>query len=214
MEYIGPHSKRSAFSSRDTHPLVLDVLMLEAFGREYLEWEPETCWIEVNRQFNTTISEVSRNKIQATRTCHLRTTPYEQWEVFEKVAIALSGRTPRFDLMQKPNGYNCAFALSVMEKINPKELSTEVVKYICAVLMDEGCSFGPGGLAVCNTYLNKHTKGVTSTVRKLYEKGATPLFDGTNKHDVQLAKAYSIRDYTDMMNRILLLQLKKLVESK
>ena len=44
-----PTTKRAAFTNPATHALVLGLLLLKEFGPEYLAWEPETVWAEVEK---------------------------------------------------------------------------------------------------------------------------------------------------------------------
>ena len=65
--YIGPQSVRAAFTSPDSHPILLDLILLREFGAEYLTWEAETLWAEVEKTWGTTTSEVNKNRIQAVK---------------------------------------------------------------------------------------------------------------------------------------------------
>ena len=204
---MGPFTKKSAFTDRRSHPLLLDLIMIKEFGPHYLSWEPETCWEEVRRTFSVTVSELNKNKIQATRTCHVSDRPYSAWEIFEKVAVSFSGSIPKFDVIQKPTPHVCGAALDVMSQIKDKELSEEVVKYVAATLLDQGVCYGPGPLKACNKYLAPHVgPELQRRVAKAIASGARPDFDGTNEDDVQVFKVTMITDYIEYDSRNLLRQ--------
>ena len=68
LEYSGPFTKKAAFTNKLTHPLLLDLLLIKQFNTGYLEWEPETCWSEIESEFGVAVSEVNRHKVQAVKT--------------------------------------------------------------------------------------------------------------------------------------------------
>lgn len=209
----GPQTPRQAFTSRHTHPLVLNLMLLKEFGSEYLGWEPETCWVEISRTWGTTISEINRNKIQAVRTCHVTEDPYDRWEVFEIVATGLLGMPPKFDVVQRPTPHRAAFTLDVMQQINDSiKPSDEIYKYVAAVLLDNGVCYGPGPLEPCNKYVaNLSDAAQQSRVRKAVSMRKRPSFNGKNDDDVQVMKATSIKDFLEYTSRLLIVQLKKLL---
>ena len=209
----GPVIPKQAFTNRETHPLILNLLLLKEFGPEYLGWEPETCWLEIGRSWGTTISEVNRNKIQAVRTCHVSDGPYERWEVFEKVAMGFVGLTPKFDLIQRPTSHRAALALDIMGQIKEDhKISDEIYKYVAAVMLDSGVVYGPGPMEPSNKYLTKFVGSERQAeVKKAVLDHKKPTFDGKNETDIQLMKTTSIKDFLESASRSLLTQLKKLI---
>ena len=212
IPYTGPKTPKQAFTHKDTHPLVLNLLMLDSFGPEYLGWEPETCWHEVRSTWGSSISEMNRNKLQAIRTAHVSNQPYERWEVFDLVCAGLVGSSPRFDLIQKPSPHRAAFALDTLAQIkNHSGFSKEVLKYCGAVMLDYGMVYGPGALKPCNEIIAPMVGPIQDRVGKAYGVSITPKFDGQNTDDVQLMKSYSVRDFMRSTSQMLLSQLKTLV---
>jgi hypothetical protein len=208
IEYLGPFSKKTAFTSKDTHPLLLDLILIKDLGPMYLEWEPETIWSEVKSGFGTSVSEVNKTKIQALRTCHVIDLPYESWGVFEKVTISFNGAIPKFDTMQMPTPHMCALAVEVIKTIRDKTISPEVWKYITGVLLDHGFSYAPKPLQACNPHLLVYVdKPIQDAVKSAIEKKVEPTFDGGRPEDVQIAKAISVSDFVEFHNRKLLKQI-------
>jgi len=204
---MGPFTKKSTFTDRRSHPLLLDLVMIKEFGPDYLSWEPETCWEEINRTFSVTASELNKSKIQAIRTCHVSDRPYGAWEIFEKMAVCFSGSIPKFDLIQKPTPHACGVALEILSHIKDKKPSDEVMKYVAAVLLDQGICYGPGPLKACNKYLASYVgTDLQKRVAKAVTSGATPDFNGTNEDDVQVFKVTTITDYLEYDSRNLLRQ--------
>ncbi len=201
--YTGPSATKKAFTNSATHPLLLDLIMVKKFGPEYLSWEPETCWQEVKLTWGTTVSESCRNKIQAVRTCHVSERPYESWEVFEKVAVGLSGMSPRFDLIQRVTPQSMAVAVDVMTQIKEKRnISEEVYRYIAAGMLDDGFVLGVGPLEPVNKYL------ASRVGEKLQKEVGRELKSRRPDISVQAMKSLSVKDYVESQSRALLAQLK------
>jgi hypothetical protein len=213
--YRGPFTKKAAFTNQDSHPLLLDLIMIKEFGSQYLEWEPETCWQEVKLTLGTTVSEVNKNKIQAVRSCHVTESPYEEWHIFEKIALGLNSLIPKFDVIQKINPHICAVTFESMGHIKSSELSEEVLKYVASVLLEDGVIFGPGPLKPCNEFIRKFVSSEKQArVEKLVKENKTPTFDGVDDTDVQVAKSRSILDYVEYDSKQLLQQLEKVLRDK
>tara|TARA_B100000886_G_scaffold168182_1_gene115050 strand:+ start:4380 stop:5033 length:654 start_codon:yes stop_codon:yes gene_type:complete len=210
--YLGPKTTKQAFTHRDTHPLILNLLMISKFGPDCLAWEPETCWHEIRSTWGGSVSELNKNKIQAVRTAHLSDSPYERWEIFDLVCAGLVGSSPRFDLIQKPSPHRAAFAIDVLSQIKENaRVSDEVLKYCGASMLDYGMVYGPGSLEPCNKFIRPFVGSAQERVQRAYSSGAKPLFDGQNTDDVQLMKSYSVRDFQESTSRMLLSQLKRLI---
>jgi hypothetical protein len=213
-KYFGPTSRKAAFTSKETHTLLLDLLLIKAFGPEYLAWEPETVWAEVVHTFNTPVSEVNKGKIQANRTCFVVDRPYEAWDVFEKVAVSFGGSIPKFDVIQKPSPHVCGMALEVMRSIREHKITEEVYRYISALFLDAGFAFAPGeNLAPCNKYLVEYVEpALAAKVKKAINAGVAPTFDGRHDTDVQVAKSRSVLDFIENDTRTLLKQIEVVIK--
>ena len=197
VPYTGPTSAKGAFTLADTHPLVLNVLMLAEFGAEYLGWEAETCWDEIRSVWGVSASDNSKNKLQAVRTIYVSQDVGSEWEVFEKVAAGLVGIPPRMDIMQRPTAARAAFALDIITTVRAeKDVRDEVYRYCSAVLRDHGMVYGPDSLEPANKFLPSETRALSDKIRNLVKSDASPESITDNTVVVQLMKSYSVRDYT------------------
>ena len=201
-----------AFTNKNSHPLVLNLILLKEFGKEYLGWEPETCWFEIKRTWGPTVSESSRNKIQAIRTCHVSDQPYERWEIFEKVALGLLGMSPRFALIQKTTPHRASVALEIFGHVRPeKDITPEVYKYVAACMLDYGMVYGTDTQTPCNKYTIAYSStGQLDKIKDRVLRGSTPSFDGVDLDDIQVMKSLSVKDFNTQISRMLLEQLKRL----
>lgn len=213
VEELSPTSHKAAFTHQMTHPLTFDLLLVKEMGAEYLEWEPETLWREVQLTWGTTVSEVSKNKIQAVRTIRTADTPYEQWEVFEKVATGLVGHTPEFRVMQRLSPRALGLGLDTLNKVRdtPKP-AEELFRYGAACLLDHGVAYGPGPLEPCNKHVTKFVDPeIQQRVQLAVRRGKAPSFDGRDELDVQVMKSIALRDYQLALDKLLIYQVKTLV---
>ena len=99
--------------------------------------------------------------------------------------------------------------MQVKEKVSP---STEIYKYVAAVMLDNGVCYGPGPLEPCNKYVAKHSSATQQVnVKRAVGMRKRPSFNGKNEDDVQIMKSTSIKDFLESASRTLIIQLKKLL---
>lgn len=132
-----PVRKRNVFTHHDTHPLLLDMILLQKYGPIWLTWEAETIWDEIADDFKQNVSTSNASKIQAVRTCHLVETPWKAWEAFTPVAQAFNNNIPDFRSLQKPTPAQVIYAVTLMNIVKKEEFSIEVSRYIAACFLDE-----------------------------------------------------------------------------
>jgi len=211
--YVGPLEVRWAFTDKNSHPLLLDLLLIKEFGPQYLGWEPETLWIEITRKWRVTPSESNRSKIQAIRTVHLVDTPFERWEVFELVSSGLMGMAPRFDMVQRPTPHRAAATADIMLQTKEKQtFSKEVARYLAAVLLDHGMVYGPGALEPANKYVAKFVDPrLQETVKEAIAQGHSAREGAEDVENIQLMKSLSVKDFAETVSRMLLSQMNKLL---
>lgn len=142
-DFRTPLTLRNLFIHHDTHPIVLDFALLKAFQAEWFLWEPETIWASVLDLFKSNISEHNRAKIQAVQTMHVVRAPWEQWQVFEKVIVALNNNIPRFDVMQVPTLEQLYAGVDIMDTIRKEEFSQEVKSYMAAAVLNDDVFYVP-----------------------------------------------------------------------
>lgn len=105
------------FQHPDSHPAVLDILLLQKYGPEWMLWEPETLALRIPQDFHTQeVSDLNMSKIQAMKTLHAVDTPWTEWEVFVWCAMPLNALFPDFEVMQVPTAAQCLVAIDIMNK--------------------------------------------------------------------------------------------------
>lgn len=136
--------KKNLFIHHDSHPLLLDIVLLKTFGVDWLAWEAETLWSEIQRVFKQPPLPVhNRNKIQAVRTAHLVEAPWTDWETFTVVSQALNNNIPNFQVLHKPTPPQIMNAVSILGRVAERMFSDEVQKFIAACFLDESLYYLP-----------------------------------------------------------------------
>lgn len=124
----------------DAHPVVLDYLLLQKYGVDWMNWEPETLETRVPQDFDTqTLSDLNLSKIQACKTLHFVDTFWERWEVFTWCAMPFNGAFPDFNVMQVPTVAQCAVAVDIARRLRTDvDYSLEVKTYLGVVHQHDG----------------------------------------------------------------------------
>lgn len=152
-----PISIRNLFTHHDTHPIVIDFALLKAFGLEWMGWEPETIWSEVQYVFKSQISEHARAKVHTVRSLHVSNFPWEKWQVFEKIIQGLNNNIPRWAMMQAPSLEQLFAGVDMMETIRVMEFSDEVKLYMAGAVLNEDVLFVPAPLSFIQTEISQPT---------------------------------------------------------
>jgi hypothetical protein len=134
---------RSVFQRQDAHPVVLDMLLLDKFGAEWLTWEPETIWSEIKAEFGVLPSTHVSNKVNAVKTLHVVDSPWTEWEVFNVIVEALVGNIPDFRRLQRPSPSDLIPAVHIMNRVKHKDFSEEVGRFVAACFLDASVLYLP-----------------------------------------------------------------------
>jgi len=168
-------SPRTVFSYFDTHPYVLDLVLLKHFHLEWLSWLPDTLFREIEQTFQTSVAEVNRIKIVATQTLHVTDVYWDQWEVFEKTLWALNGQVPKVDLIQPPDLPILYAGVDMANAIREETFGEEVARYCAAVFLHENVFYAPDPLGFCQKYITQPFYTCLDCDKK---GSALPPFDG------------------------------------
>jgi hypothetical protein len=123
----------------DTHPVVLDLVLIKKYGTDWLTWAPETFYVVLPRDFTTTVSDLNITKLQAMKTMHLVDTFWQQWEVFNWLCAAVNATFPDFELMQVPTVAQCMVAVDIASRVRADVPWTrEVQDFISVVHRHDG----------------------------------------------------------------------------
>lgn len=125
-------TRSNVFKSAEAHPILLDLLLLQKYGTDWLRWEVDTMSRRVREDFGTaTVADLNIEKLQACRVLHLVDDFWSRWEVFLPCCMAFNGTFADFAQMQVPDVAYCMVAVDVASRIRDDiEWSNEVKKYL------------------------------------------------------------------------------------
>jgi len=140
-------------NTEHAHPVPTEVLLLDAFGPEFWEWEVETLRIELQQTFRASPPQHNMDCIQALRTIHISNAWFHDWMLFEKVVAALNNEPVSFQNGQKPTLGQLMAAVDAINAIRPVDFSQEISLYTAAVILDDGAYPVPEVLSFCKDYV-------------------------------------------------------------
>jgi hypothetical protein len=124
---------KTVFSHPDSHPVVLDLIMLHKYAAEWLEWEPETVQLLVGRDFGS-FSDLNFSKVMAMKTLHLVDSYWEQWEIFNWCTMSLNGIFPDFEVMQAPTVAQAMVSADIANRVREDVPWSEEVRVFLGVV--------------------------------------------------------------------------------
>ena len=102
----------------DAHPVVIDFLLIQKYGHEWIDWEPETLERHIPEDFKTqSLSELNMAKVQACKTLHLVDSYWQRWEVFGWCTMSFNGVFPDFQHMQVPTVAQCLVSVDIANRL-------------------------------------------------------------------------------------------------
>ena len=128
------------FQHPDAHPYVLDVALLRRYGPVWMGWEPDLLEAKILLDFHTrSISDLTRDKIQALKTLHLVDTFWDSWLVFVPCAMALSGVHADFRVLNALTVPQAMIAVDIAAKLRTDvPYSLDVRTYLAVVHLHDG----------------------------------------------------------------------------
>jgi hypothetical protein len=130
----------------------LDILLTSKYGPQWLTWDPETIWSEIEVDFGVNPSVHTRNKVNALKTMHVVDAPWTEWEVFAVACQALNNNIPDFRILQKPTPAEIITAVDIMAKVKKREFSEEVGRFVAACFLDAGIVYLPPPVGFAQRY--------------------------------------------------------------
>jgi hypothetical protein len=130
----------------NAHPMALTLILLNKYGNEYLEWEPEALRTTLKKD-ETLISDSVWTKILAARVGMMSPAPWRQWEQFHHVVNGLAGRPPNFVYLERPEiGFIMAGIDTMKMMDRPRPFAEDIAKFVAATLRERGIVYAPAPL--------------------------------------------------------------------
>ena len=138
-------SLKKVFSNNELYPLLYHLALLNKYGVEYYDWDPETIRSEIREDFNIEITDIVSNKIQAISTLVSTDHYYLYWEAFESLTKAIVTGYPQFVHITPLYPEEICWGLitaclndSEYDSIKDLPFSLEVIGYITVTLEMQG----------------------------------------------------------------------------
>ena len=140
---LPPVTKKNIWRHPSAHPLALSLLLLDKYGKEYLEWDAEVLR-ETLRRDDSLLSNSVWTKIQAMRVLLTVPSPWRQWETFHWAAQGLNGDPPSFVYLDQPQLGHLAVAADIMSVVDKtREFGEDLDKFVAVVLKGVGVPYAP-----------------------------------------------------------------------
>lgn len=144
------------FNYHDAHPVTLMMALLEKFGPEWFDWEPETIRSEIAVTFNSpVIGEHSWQKIQAVKALTNTVGFWKEWHIFEKILQSLNNNVPRFDIAQRCTLAQLMAGVDIANTVRKEEYEEEIQRYVAACAVDQGITYLPPPLDFAQEMLSE-----------------------------------------------------------
>lgn len=135
------------YKDPDAHPLVLLLMVLDRYGPDSMDWDPEVLRATLMRDAYV-VSGANWTKLMAARVLIMSPSPWRQWEVFHWTARGLAGLPPNFSFLEQPELGHLFVCADLATIIDPKrETAVEVDKFVAASLRAGGHVYAPESLS-------------------------------------------------------------------
>lgn len=139
------------WKSRDTVGTTLLVMVLDSYGQEVFDMDPQAVRQEIEEGFGVSdIPAISTDKIWALWNSLSSDLVHTDISTFINTANVLSGTPLSYDVFDVADVYECAWAiteLTMLDPATPERLSPEVKRYIAQICQEQGLYRPPQVLA-------------------------------------------------------------------
>jgi hypothetical protein len=200
----------------DAHPVVLDFMLLQKYGVDWMTWEPETLETLIPKDFNTqTLSDLNMAKIQACKTLHFVDSFWERWEVFVWCTMAFNGVFPDFGIMQVPTVAQCMVSIDIASRLRDDiQFSHEIDVFLGVVHKHDGILVPQPPVGYLTTIEHDIELGIIQNVVSRWHKVRASKIPpkGDTIEDEQLRRMLVVHDFLEE-NRTRLRQQLRLVHA-
>lgn len=170
---------------------------------DYLSWEPESIWLELEHH-GVDVPTENRARIMAAVTLHLIPAFYWDAVVFEKTAVALHGHLPHPDILEEASPAQLSWAVEEaawivrLAKEHAWEFQHEPRAYAGVILDRAGFAIAPEQLAFAQAVLDQRRDddGLRDEVATRWAKvrlgNLEQLALGEDRLDVQIARLAAV----------------------
>jgi hypothetical protein len=125
-----------------TKATVLISILIDNYGNEVLDWEIQTILLELKDDFNVTLPDINRDKIEALRISMRTDQFFNDWLMFNNTCQALAGEKVVSDTFDPATPEQLAWGIVEIGLLYGKEnipmFSEDIRKFIGVILTDNG----------------------------------------------------------------------------
>jgi len=136
---------KARLEDEQTYATVLLIILLDQFGTEMFEWEPETVRMEISDVYGAKLSQLNEDKVWSMITALTTNQFYVSLEVFTATCDSLSNDLHDFGVMTPNTPFELAWAITEVLLSDPfddehpnGEFSNEIERYVGVVLTENG----------------------------------------------------------------------------
>jgi len=179
------------FTSEQISPSALGDIVSDRYGKEWLNWTPETTRQTIQRDFVTEINPVNWEKLHAIKLLLLTDDFWHDCNVFAVVVKAFNNLIPNFKFMEECSPGEMAWAVSEAEKIRSETFSDEVILYIRACCHSHGLILFPEQLSFAHVVITSDVQNIKTAWESASKNLSFPVQE--DSLGIQLARLNSIR---------------------
>ncbi len=168
---VDPGAARRLLTTPTTSALALLAAAQSLLGEEFIAWEPETLWLELERR-GLELPLANGVRLQAALALLLVPSFYWDAVVFEKTALAFDHVFTNPDALQEATSAQLAWAVREAARItslhgdSAREFAHEPAAYGAVVLHREGLVVAPDELAFAQPLLDRLNGGEAAGMRE------------------------------------------------
>jgi len=191
---------KNVFRERFIPPHVYRRILFGKYDGAWLEWDPQTLWLEIQDDFGVEVSDEVRDKINALRTFFMTREFWDDYAVFEKIILAFNDRYVDVENIQVCLPEELGYGLTVANAIAVRSFSREVAAYVQGCCHQAGLLVYHRSFAFAQPPYSGELKDLAQEVRKVWdiERFTQLSIPEHQQHDpvmVQVGKLHDIEVY-------------------
>ncbi len=160
---------KNVFRERFFPPGVYRRVLFGKYGSAWLEWDPQTLWMEIEEDFRAQVSDEVRDKINALRVLLTTRDFWEDYSVFEKVIIAFNDRYVDPEHIQVCLPEELGYGLTCVNSIVVWPFSREIKVYVQGCCREMGLLVYHRAFAFAQPVYTGALKDLAQEVRKVWD---------------------------------------------
>ena len=142
---------KEVLQNPDSFTTTIIVALFSHYGPEFMEWDPETVGLRLEKEFDINIDQMTKDKVQAGATVMTTSMFYKSFNVFSVVCNVMSLTGYSTEMLIPPESDEVAWGCTEVKLLDkdysPEKFIPEIKHYTGIVLDQEGVYSPPGILS-------------------------------------------------------------------